>query len=187
MQDLQYITKKRYPWVKASYIDIARGNIPATMTDTKIENRSAYGHENNSMEYGTGDGSNIPATQTEGPGAITGLSNLKRKMAAIDLKREALKVDQASLKEEVSTILSSLEKMIGDIIAVRQDMKNMSARFRSDIADLKQLILNMYANKKGRTQSKASAGSSSSTAEKRVDKSMDTYEYIAHDNDVHLT
>jgi hypothetical protein len=50
------------------------------------------------MESGTGDRSNLPATQTDNPGAITGLSNLKRKMAAIDLKREAFKVDQASLK-----------------------------------------------------------------------------------------
>jgi LPS O-antigen subunit length determinant protein (WzzB/FepE family) len=102
-------------------------------------------------------------------------------MAAIDIKREAFKVDQASLKEEVSTMTSSLEKMADDIIAVRQDMTNMSARFISDIADLKQLILNMSSNKRGRKQSKATAGSSSSSLEKRADKSMDTYEDIAHD------
>jgi ParB-like chromosome segregation protein Spo0J len=144
------------------------------MKDTKIANTSAHRQENNSMESGTGDGSNLPATKTDSPGAIAGLSNLKRKMAAIDLEREAFKVDQASLKEEVSTMTSSLEKMADDIIAVRQDMTNMSARFRSDIADLKQLKLNISANKRGRKQSKASAGSSSSSTEKRVDKSMDT-------------
>jgi LPS O-antigen subunit length determinant protein (WzzB/FepE family) len=76
---------------------------------------------------------------------------------------------------------SSLENMAHDIIAVRQDMTNMSARFRSDIADLKQLVLNMSANKRGRKQSKATAGSSSSSLEKRADKSMDTYEDTAHD------
>jgi hypothetical protein len=76
---------------------------------------------------------------------------------------------------------SSLEKMANDIIAVRQDILNMSARFRSDIADLKQLIPNMFANKRGRKQSKATAGSSSSLSEKRAEKSMDTYEDIAHD------
>jgi hypothetical protein len=179
-QDLQYSTKKRYPWVKTSYSDIARGNIPATMTYTTIANTSAHGHEKNSMESGTGEGSNLPATQTDSPGAITGLSNLKRKMAAIDLERGDFKVYQASLKEEVSKMTSSLKKMADDIIAVRQDMTNMSARFRSDMADLKQLILNMSANKRGRKQSKSSAGSSSSSA-KRCDKSMDTYEYIAHD------
>jgi hypothetical protein len=151
------------------------------MTDTTIANTSAHGQENNSMEYGTGDGSNIPVTQTDSTGAITGLSNLKRKMAAIDLKREALKVDQASLKEEVRTMTSSLKNMADDIISVRHDMTNMSARFLSSIAYLKQLILNMYANKRGRKQSKASTVSSSSSAEKRVDKSMDTYKDIAHD------
>jgi hypothetical protein len=71
--------------------------------------------------------------------------------------------------------------MVNNIIAVRQDMTNMSARFRSDIEDLKQLILNMYANKRGRKQSKSSAGSSTSLAEKRAGKSMETYEDIDHD------
>jgi hypothetical protein len=167
-QELQYNTKKHSPWVKASYSDIARGNLPATMTDTKIANTSAQGQENNSMEYGTGDGSNLPATQTDSPRDITGLSNLKIKMAAIDLERGAFKVDQASIKEEVSTMTSSLEKMADDIISVRQDMTNMSARFRSDISDLKQLILNMSATKRGHTQSKSSAGSSTSSAEKEL-------------------
>jgi fructoselysine-6-P-deglycase FrlB-like protein len=78
-------------------------------------------------------------------------------MAAIDLEREAFKVYQASLKEEVSTMTNSLKNMADNIIAVRQDMTNMSARFRSDLEDLKQLILNMYANKRGHKQSKATA------------------------------
>jgi hypothetical protein len=180
-QELQYSTKKRPPWVKASYSDIARGQIPETLTDTTITNTSTQGQENNSIESGTGDGSNPPATQTDSPGAITGLINLKRKMAANDIEWEAFKIDQASLTEEVSTITSYPEKMADDIIAVQQDMTNMSARFRSDIAYLKQIILNMSANKRGRKQSKATAGSSSSSSEKRSDKSIDTYEDIEHD------
>jgi hypothetical protein len=40
--------------------------------------------------------------------------------------------------------------MANDIIAVLQDMTNMSARFFSDVADLKQLMLNVSANKRGR-------------------------------------
>jgi hypothetical protein len=180
-QELQYSTKKRAPWVKASYSDIARGNLPETMTDTTIANTSAQEQEKNSIYSGRGDGSNLPVSQTDSPGAITGLSNLKRNMAAIDLEREAFKVDQASLKEEVSTMTSSLENMADDVIAVLQDMTNMSARFRSYKADLKQLILNMSANKRGRKQSKSSAGSSTSLAEKRAEKSMETYEDIAHD------
>jgi hypothetical protein len=149
-QELQYSTKKRAPWVKASYSNIAQGNLPAAMTDTTIANTSAQRQENNSMEYGKGDGSNLPATQTDSPGDITGLGNLKRKMAAIDLEREAFKVDQSSLKEGVGMMTRSLKKVADDIIAVRQDMTNMSARFRPDVADLKQLILNMSANKRGR-------------------------------------
>jgi hypothetical protein len=41
MQELQYINKKRDPWVIASYSNIARGNLPATMTDTTIANTSS--------------------------------------------------------------------------------------------------------------------------------------------------
>jgi hypothetical protein len=167
--------------VKASYSDIARGNLPATVTDTTIANTSTQGQQNNSMESGTGERSNLPASQIDSPGAITGLSNLKRKMAAIDLEREAFKVDQDSLKEEASTKTSSLEKMADDSIAVRQDTTNMSARCHSDIEDLKKLITNMSANKRERKQSKSSAGSSTSLAEKRANKSMETHEDIAHD------
>jgi hypothetical protein len=186
-QELQYITKKRAPWVKASYSELAQGNIPATKTATTIANTSAQGQENNITGSGTGDGSNRPESQTASPGAITGLINLKRKMAAIDLEREAFKVDQSSLKEEVSTMTSSLEKMVDDIIAVQQDMNKMSARFHFDIADLKQFILNMYVNKRERKQSKQSEGSSTSSAEKRADRSMETYDDIAHDMETSWT
>jgi hypothetical protein len=117
-QELQYSTKKRSPWVKASYSGIARGNLPATMTDTMIANTSAQGEKHNSMGSGTGDGSKRPESQTDSPGATTGLINLKRKMAAIDLEREAFKVDQVSLKEKVSTMTSCLENMADNIIAV---------------------------------------------------------------------
>jgi hypothetical protein len=133
------------------------------------------------MGSGTVDVSSRPESQTAIPGAIHGLRNLKRKMAAIDLEREAFKVDQASLNEEVSTMTISLEKMANNIIAVRQDMTKMSARFRSDIADLKQLIIYMSANKRGRKQSKQSEGSSTSSAEKIADKSMETYDDIVHE------
>jgi hypothetical protein len=62
-------------------------------------------------------------------------------MAAIDLEQEAFKVHQTSLKEEVSTMTSSLKKMANDIIAVRQDMTNTSARFRSGIQTSSNLYL----------------------------------------------
>jgi hypothetical protein len=55
-QELQYSTNKRSPWLKASYSDIARGQITATFTDTTIANTSARGQENNHIESGTGDG-----------------------------------------------------------------------------------------------------------------------------------
>jgi hypothetical protein len=98
MQELQYSTKKQDPWVKASYSNKTRGNLPETITDTTIAKTSEQGQDTNSMDSRTGDGSNLPASQIDSPGAISGISNLGKKMAAIYLKREAFKVDQASLK-----------------------------------------------------------------------------------------
>jgi hypothetical protein len=44
---------------------------------------------------------------------MTGLSNLKIKMAAIDIEREAFKVDQASLKEVVSEYYDQFPRKYG--------------------------------------------------------------------------
>jgi hypothetical protein len=41
--EIEYSTKKRATWVKASYSNIARGNIPSTTTDTTITETSAQG------------------------------------------------------------------------------------------------------------------------------------------------
>jgi hypothetical protein len=60
-------------------------------------------------------------------------------------------------------------------------MANMSARFSPDIADLKQIIFDMSTNKRGRKQSKKLEGSSTSSAENRANKSMETYDAISHD------
>jgi hypothetical protein len=70
-QEIQYITKKQAPWVKDSYSDIARGNLPSTTIATTIINTSAQGQENNRMGSGTGNGLNRPESQTAIPGAIT--------------------------------------------------------------------------------------------------------------------
>jgi hypothetical protein len=44
-QEFQHSTKKRAPWVKASYSDIARGNLPANTADTTMANASEQGQE----------------------------------------------------------------------------------------------------------------------------------------------
>jgi hypothetical protein len=39
-----------------------------------------------------------------------------------------------------------------DILGIRRDMTQMSTSFRSEMAEIKNLILNMFANKRGRKQ-----------------------------------
>jgi hypothetical protein len=51
-KELQYSTKKWSPWVKSSYSDIDRGNLPATMTDTTSANTSEQGQEKKSWSLG---------------------------------------------------------------------------------------------------------------------------------------
>jgi hypothetical protein len=55
-QELQYSTKKQAQRMKASNSDIARGNLPSTMTYTTISNTSSQGQGDNSMESGKVDG-----------------------------------------------------------------------------------------------------------------------------------
>jgi hypothetical protein len=68
-QELQYSTKKQAPWVKASYSDISRGNLPATKTDTMIANTSAQEQEHNIM----------------GPGQVMDITDLNRKLIVQEL------------------------------------------------------------------------------------------------------
>jgi hypothetical protein len=51
-QALQYSTKKRAPWVRASYIDISKGCNSASITSPMIVNNSVQGQDINSTESG---------------------------------------------------------------------------------------------------------------------------------------
>jgi predicted nucleic acid-binding Zn-ribbon protein len=98
---------------------------------------------------------------------ISGLRKLKRKMDEIDPEREAFKIEQSTLEEEVSTVTCSLTKLTEDILGIRRDVTQMSTSLRSEIAEIKNLILNISANKIGRKQrkNKDSEVASTSSAE----------------------
>jgi hypothetical protein len=94
-QSLQYSTKKRTPWVQALHSDIAKGCTTSSITAPMIDNTSDQGQDINSTESGLQGGSNHtgehPISQQ---GAISGLSNLKKKMEEIDPERAAFKIEQ---------------------------------------------------------------------------------------------
>jgi hypothetical protein len=70
-------------------------------------------------------------------GSISGLSNLKRKMDKIDKERELFKIEHSKLEDEVSSVVNSLLKLDGDIIAIRQDMMKLSSTLCKELAELK--------------------------------------------------
>jgi hypothetical protein len=83
-QELQYSTKKRVPWVRASYSDTARGRNPASMISPTVANTSEQGQDDNITESRIQDGSNQSDHPVSQQGTISRLSNLKRKMEEID-------------------------------------------------------------------------------------------------------
>jgi hypothetical protein len=183
-QELQYSTKKRDPWVRASYSDIAKGLTPVSTTAPTVAKTSAQGQYANSTQSGIQDGSNHsekhPVSQQ---GAISGLSNLKRKMKEIDRERAAFTIEQSKLEEEVSTVTCSLTKIIEDILSIRRDMTQMSTILHSEIAEKKNLLLNMPANKRGRKKMKHkdTEVASTSSGEQGGETYMEAYDEIDHD------
>jgi hypothetical protein len=153
-QELQYSTKKRAPWVRASYSDAAKCRNAASNTSSTVANKSGQGKDNNSTESGIQDGSNHSVHPASQQRTISGLSNLERKMEEIDRERVAFKIEQSKLEEEVSTVTCSLTKLTEDILGIRREMTHMSTSLRSEIAEIKNLILNMSANKRGQKQQK---------------------------------
>jgi hypothetical protein len=149
-QELQYSTKKRAPWVRASHSDTAKGCNAVSMKAPMVANTSAQGQYVNSTESGIQDGLNQFDHPVSQQGAISGLSNLKRKMEEIDHERATFKIEQSKLEEEASTVTCSLTKLMEDILGIRRDKTHMSTSLSSEIAEVKNLILNMSANKRGR-------------------------------------
>jgi regulator of replication initiation timing len=180
-QEIQYSTKKRAPWVRASYSDAAKGLNPVGNTPPMVANTSEQGQYTNSMESGIQDGSNQSAHPVSQQGTVSGLSNLKRKMEEIDHERVAFKIEQSKLEEEVNKVTCSFTKLTEDILGIHRDMIQMSTSLRSEISEIKNLILNMSANKRRQKQRKHkySVVTSKSSAERGGEKPMEVHDELA--------
>jgi hypothetical protein len=73
-------------------------------------------------------------------------------------------------------------KLMEDILGILCDMTQMSTSLSSEIAEIKNLILNMYVNKRGRKQrkNKDSEVASTSSVEHGGEIPMEVYDEIAH-------
>jgi chromosome segregation ATPase len=86
-------------------------------------------------------------SHTQFEGAISGLSNLKRKMDKIDQERELFKVEHSKLEDEVSSVTNSVSKLGDDIPSIRQGMTKLSSTLREELAELKNILLAVHVNK----------------------------------------
>jgi hypothetical protein len=80
-------------------------------------------------------------------------------------------------------VTCSLTKLTQDILGIRRDMTQSSTSIRSEMAEIKNLMLNMYANKVGLKQlkNKDSEVASTSSAEQGGEKYIELYDKIAQD------
>jgi hypothetical protein len=72
--------------------------------------------------------------QEQSEGAISGLSNLKRKLAEIDKEKELYKIEQTKMEDEISTVTNSLSRL-------------RDGHMRAELAGMKNILLGMSNNK----------------------------------------
>jgi chromosome segregation ATPase len=165
-----------------SYSDIARGaglightaptseSTQATTTEKTQETATVAESVENSL------GSRPTSKQPEG--AISGLSNLKRKMDKIDQERELFKAENAKLEDEVSSVTNSLSKLGDEILAIRQDMTKLSSTLREELAEFKNIFLSMSEKKNApsprRKAHRRSQNSDSASASSNDETMLDT-------------
>jgi septal ring factor EnvC (AmiA/AmiB activator) len=70
----------------------------------------------------------------------SGMQQLKRKLAEIDLERSQFKTQQQKVEDDVSTLTQSMNKMGGDILNIRQDMAKLNEQLHEITLLLKQNI-----------------------------------------------
>jgi hypothetical protein len=125
--------RQNYNRVQPSYSDIARG----------------YGHNENDSDVmgppaaepatqhtkprtASSPGPQVSPTQQTGPaspsseGAMSGLTNVKRKLAEIEKEREKIIFSQQKIKVDVSEMTDSFTKMSGDMVNLRKYLSDLS-------------------------------------------------------------
>jgi hypothetical protein len=81
--------------------------------------------------------------QEQSKGAISGLSNLKRKLAEKDNEGELYKIEQTKMEDEISTVTNSLSKLGDQMINLRQEMMAFSGNTRAEFIEMKNILLGM--------------------------------------------
>jgi hypothetical protein len=119
--------------VQPSYGDIARGHgHNENDSDGTGPTAAETATQNTKPRTVPSPGPQVSPTQQTGPaspsseGAISGLANMKRKLAEIDKERENIIFSQQKIKDDVSEMTDSFTKMSGDMVNLRKDLSDLS-------------------------------------------------------------
>jgi hypothetical protein len=143
---LQQPKQQHAAWVKVSYSDAAKvlqGQATAAIAASTAQPSTGQRQSSTSNNDSNSSDSN---KQDQPEGAISGLSNLKRKLSEIDKERELYKIEQTKMEDEIGTVTNSISKLGDQMIQMRQDMTALSGNMRAELAEMKNILLGM--NKK---------------------------------------
>jgi Sec-independent protein translocase protein TatA len=96
---------------------------------------------------------------------MSGLANMKRKLAEIDKEREKIINSQQKIKEDVSEMTDSFTKMSGDMVNLRKYLSDLSESVGRKMRELKKMMSSLINSRSipTRDSSKRKKGKSSGT------------------------
>jgi hypothetical protein len=144
---LQHQKTKHAAWTKVSYSDAAKwaqcqDTTPTAVSTARHSDRS-YASKSNNDSNSSAPTSGDSNKHTQPEGAISGLSKLKRKLAEIVKERELYKIEQTKMEDKISTVTNSLSKPGDQMVETRQDTTALSGSLRTELAEMKQILLGM--------------------------------------------
>jgi hypothetical protein len=96
---------------------------------------------------------------------MSGLANVKRKLAEIDKEREKFIFSQQKINEDVSEITDSFTKMSGDMVNLRKDLSDLTESVGRQMKEHKEILSSLINRRTipSRGSPKSKKGKSSGT------------------------
>jgi hypothetical protein len=148
--------RHNYNRVQPSYSDIARGhghghneNYSDVTGPTAAETATQHTKQRTVSSPGT----QVSPTQQTGPAnpssesAMSGLANVKRKLAEIDKERQKNIFSRQKIKDDVSEMTDSFTKMSGDMVNLRKDLSYLSESVGRKMKELKEMMSSLINNR----------------------------------------
>jgi hypothetical protein len=119
----------------------------ATAVSTAQHSDHRYASKSNNDSNSSASKSGDSNKHENSEGAISGLSKLKRKLTEIYKERELYKIEQTKMEDEISTVTNSLYKLGDKMIEMREDVTALSGSLRTELAEMKQILLGTSSKK----------------------------------------